>query len=89
MVLGVHTPEMNHEKSAANGRAAAKKEGLEFPIAIDRDKAAWNAWANWRWPSVYLIDTEGYLRRWWYGELNWKGAGTQKVFAKHIDQLLG
>lgn len=40
------------------------------------------------WPSVYLIDKQGQLRYWWYGELNWKGAGGQKTMAKRIEELL-
>ena len=88
MVLGVHTPEVSREKKFSNVQADAKQKGLDFPIAMDGDHAAWKAWANRMWPSVYLIDKEGYIVRWWYGELNWQGAGAQKVFSQHIEQLL-
>ena len=40
------------------------------------------------WPSVYLIDKQGRIRYWWYGELNWKGAGGQKIMAQRIEELL-
>jgi hypothetical protein len=30
--------------------------------------------ANRWWPSVYLVDKRGYVRYWWCGEMNWKGA---------------
>lgn len=88
-MLGVHTPEIGREKKVENVRADAQSQGLTFPIAVDGDHAAWNAWANRMWPSVYLIDKEGYICRWWYGELNWEGAGAQNIFSKHIEQLLG
>ena len=55
---------------------------------IDNQKKNWNAWGNSMWPSVYLIDKQGRLRYWWYGELNWKGAGGQKIMAARIDDLL-
>ena len=40
------------------------------------------------WPSVYLIDKNGYVRYWWYGELDWKGAGGQKIMGRRIAELL-
>jgi hypothetical protein len=40
------------------------------------------------WPSVYLIDKEGYVRAWWYGELDWQGAGGQTILSQRIDELL-
>ena len=55
---------------------------------IDNDMANWNAWGNSMWPSVYLIDRRGYLRYWWYGELNWKGAQGEKMMRQRIQELL-
>jgi hypothetical protein len=40
------------------------------------------------WPSVYLIDKKGRVRYWWYGELNWKEAGGQRIMAAKIEELL-
>ena len=40
------------------------------------------------WPSVYLIDKKGRLRYWWYGELNWNGAGGQNTMGQKIEELL-
>lgn len=89
MVLGVHTPETGREKVVSNVRSDAKEQELTFPIVVDGDHAAWKAWGNRMWPSVYLINRDGYIVRWWYGELNWEGAGAQNIFAEHIDKLLG
>lgn len=61
---------------------------LGFPVAVDNDLQYWNAWGNSMWPSVYLIDKQGYLRYWWYGELNWDGAGGQNLMAQRIEELL-
>ena len=55
---------------------------------MDNGRHNWNAWANRMWPSVYLIDKNGNVRYWWYGELNWKGAGRQKFMAQKIEELL-
>jgi len=61
---------------------------MRYPILVDLDKKNWNAWGNSMWPTVYLIDKKGYVRSWWQGELNWKGAGGQKIMANRIAELL-
>jgi hypothetical protein len=37
---------------------------------------------------VYIIDKRGRVRYWWYGELDWQGAGNQKNARRQIEQLL-
>jgi thiol-disulfide isomerase/thioredoxin len=61
-VIGVHTPEFPFERPARNVERAALARGLRFPIGLDNDYAAWNAYANEYWPSQYLIDGEGHIR---------------------------
>ncbi len=61
---------------------------MQYPIIVDNDKKNWSTWGNTMWPTVYLIDKQGYVRTWWMGELNWKGAGMQKVMKQHIRTLL-
>ena len=61
---------------------------MRFPIVVDDEEENWNAWGNSMWPSVYIIDKEGYARFWWYGELNWQDAGGQETLKRRIKQLL-
>jgi hypothetical protein len=61
---------------------------MEYPIAIDNDSLAWNSWANNIWPSIYLIDKNGFVRYWWYGELNYQGAESEKLLRKRIQELI-
>jgi peroxiredoxin len=88
-MVGVHTPETQQERKTASVIAKAKEAEFDFPIVVDNDKKNWTAWGNSMWPSVYLIDKRGRLRYWWYGELNWKEAGGQKLMAKKIEELVG
>lgn len=88
MIVGVHTPETAAERVPSSVREKAKEEGFDYPIAIDNDKRIWDNWGNSMWPSVYLIDKKGRLRYWWYGELNWNGAGGQLTMAEKIKELL-
>ncbi|NUQ62173.1 MAG: redoxin domain-containing protein [Pirellulales bacterium] len=88
VVLGIHTPEGSSEHELDNVRRAAAESGLTFPILLDNEKLNWNAWGNSMWPSVYLIDQQGYVRYWWYGELNWQGAEGEKLLRKRIEEML-
>ncbi len=87
-IIGVHTPEGAHEHDVARVRAKTAEANLTFPVLVDNKKQNWNAWGNSMWPSVYLIDKRGRIRYWWFGELNWQGAGGQRTMAKRIEELL-
>lgn len=67
-IIGVHAPEFSFEKIPKNVEAAAKKAGLEYPIALDNDFATWAAYENQFWPATYLIDVDGNVRRYHAGE---------------------
>ncbi|BBO32566.1 redoxin domain-containing protein [Lacipirellula parvula] len=87
-LIGIHTPETKTEEDNAKLKASLMKNELKFPVAVDKEKAMWKAWYNGIWPSVYIIDKQGRVRYWWYGELDWKGAGNQKVARQQIEKLL-
>lgn len=88
VVVGIQTPETQRERNFDSVRAAADERGLEFPIAVDLDSSSWNAWGNTMWPCVYVVDQQGYVRRWWAGELNWKGATADAMIEEAVDDLL-
>lgn len=87
-IIGIHTPETKTEEDNRLLESSLQKNGLKFPVAVDKQKAMWKAWYNGIWPSVYIIDKQGRLRYWWYGELDWQGAGNQKVARQQIEKLL-
>lgn len=87
-IIGIHRPETAGEHVIETVRAKASEAGLTHPIAIDNDSANWNAWANRVWPSVYLIDKQGFVRDWWYGELDWQGAEGERTLRDNIEKLL-
>ncbi len=65
-VIGVHTPEFDFEHDASNVRAAIKRLGITYPVAMDNDYGTWDAWGNNSWPAEYLIDAMGNVR---YGSI--------------------
>lgn len=87
-IIGIQTPETAAERSFDNLRHQVIERKIEYPVAFDAAAENWKAWGNDVWPSVYLIDKQGRVRNWWYGELNWMGATGEKFFSKRIKALL-
>lgn len=82
VVIGVHTPEFEFEKTVENVRRAAKDLRVDFPIAVDSDGAIWRAFRNQYWPALYFIDAQGRIRHHHFGE------GEYERSEKIIQQLL-
>lgn len=87
-IIGIHRPEFEHDRDPAAILQASKEAGIAYPIAVDNQSQNWDAWVNTMWPSVYLIDKNGYVRSWWYGELTWQGATGDQQMADHIQTLI-
>jgi len=62
VIVGVHTPEFAFEHDLGNVRAAVKRLGVRYPVALDNDYGTWNAYGNNYWPADYLVDQEGHVR---------------------------
>ena len=41
---------------------ALRDDELEYPVGLDNDFVAWNAYRNRYWPTMYLIDGAGQIR---------------------------
>ncbi len=86
-VVGIHRPETKAEYDLERVKAKIKEQGITYPVAVDNESTNWDAWANHTWPSVYLIDKQGFVRYWWYGELNWQGIQGERWFRQHIEEI--
>jgi thiol-disulfide isomerase/thioredoxin len=67
-VIGVHTPEFDHEKVRDNVAAKIREFGIEHPVMLDNDFSYWRAMGNRYWPAFYLIDRRGEVRGQFVGE---------------------
>jgi thiol-disulfide isomerase/thioredoxin len=83
VIVGVHSPEFDFEKVPANVAAAVTRLGVTWPVAIDSQMATWNAYRNQFWPAEYLLDQQGRIAYWSYGE------GDYDKTAAAVAQLLG
>lgn len=88
VIIGIQTPETTSERDLGRVSAAVKKDGMEYPVLLDLDSSNWKNWSNTMWPTVYLIDKQGFIRRWWQGEMNWQGTPGEKQMRQTIEQLL-
>lgn len=68
VIVGVHSPEFEFEKSVANIRQAIKHYDVTWPVAVDSNMATWNAYGNQYWPAEYFVDKAGKLRHSHFGE---------------------
>ena len=88
VVIGIQTPETAAERIAEKVTAAANREGIEYPLLLDLKSSNWKTWNNTMWPTIYLVDRKGFLRRWWQGELNWQGGNGEQQMRATIEKLL-
>jgi peroxiredoxin len=88
VVIGIQTPETSSERDPDRVARAAKEQTIRYPILMDPASKNWQAWGNTMWPTVYLIDREGYIRTWWQGEMNWQGKEGEKQMRGNIETLL-
>jgi thiol-disulfide isomerase/thioredoxin len=82
-IVGVHSPEFAFEREEANVRENASELGIEYPIALDNGFGTWSAWNNQYWPAKYLVDREGHVRYYHFGE------GEYAETEEAIRELLG
>jgi cytochrome c biogenesis protein CcdA/thiol-disulfide isomerase/thioredoxin len=68
VIIGVHSPEFEFEKSENNVRRALSDFQIEYPVVQDNNFSTWRAYNNRYWPAKYLIDKEGYIRYTHFGE---------------------
>lgn len=87
VVLGVHTPEFEHEKDRSQVVAKATEFGLRHPVMIDNDFSFWKAMNTRYWPTFYVIDKTGQVRAKYIGEVH-DGDRTAQSIERQIGRLL-
>jgi hypothetical protein len=83
-IVGIHTPEFEHEKRRAGVTARIREFGIRHPVMLDNDFAYWRALGNRYWPAFYVVDGEGRIRGVFAGETH---AGDAR--ARRIEALIG
>ncbi|MER5858918.1 NHL domain-containing thioredoxin family protein [Streptomyces sp900105245] len=61
VVVGVHSPKFAHEAEHRAVVDAVERYGVEHPVLDDPDLATWKQYAVRAWPTLVVIDPEGYV----------------------------
>ena len=61
VVIGVHTAKFDNEKDPKSIEKAMQRYELNHPVLNDADRKIWTAYNVQAWPSVGIIDPEGYF----------------------------
>ncbi|KTD40366.1 cytochrome c biogenesis protein DipZ [Legionella parisiensis] len=83
VIIGIHTPEFDFEKNLDNVKAAVKRYGILYPVALDNQFITWRNYKNHYWPAHYLINKKGDVVYRRFGE------GEYEVMENNIRFLLG
>jgi thiol-disulfide isomerase/thioredoxin len=78
-VIGVHSAKFDNEKEAENIRQAVLRYDVEHPVIVDSNFHVWRQYAVRAWPTLIVIDPEGYVISTVSGEGN----------REALDQLIG
>jgi thiol-disulfide isomerase/thioredoxin len=84
VVIGIHSAKFDAEKTSENIRKAILRYEIAHPVVNDANLKIWQAYAVNSWPTLYLIDPEGYV----VGRGSGEGLGQalDNLIAKQIDK---
>ncbi|MCQ4083190.1 redoxin domain-containing protein [Streptomyces sp. RB6PN25] len=61
VIIGVHSPKFVHEADHAAVVDAVERYGVHHPVLDDPELATWKQYAVRAWPTLVVIDPEGYV----------------------------
>lgn len=82
VVIGVHSAKFDNEKETGNIRKAILRYEIAHPVVNDAEMIIWRKFAVRAWPTLALIDPEGYYCGYTSGE------GNRELLEKVIDRLI-
>ncbi len=81
-IIGVHSPKFAHEGSDAAVGAAVERYEVPHAVISDPDMAIWRQYAIKAWPTLVLVDPQGYVVAQAAGE------GQVSGLARIVDELI-
>ena len=61
VTVGVHSPKFVHEADRDALAAAIERYGVQHPVLDDPDLETWRQYAVRAWPTLVVVDPEGYV----------------------------
>ncbi|MDT0451374.1 NHL domain-containing thioredoxin family protein [Streptomyces hesseae] len=81
VIIGVHSPKFVHEADHQAVVDAVERYGVHHPVLDDPELATWKQYAVRAWPTLVVIDPEGYVVAQHAGE------GHAHALAKLVEEL--
>ena len=82
VVVGVHSGKFIAERETARIADAARRLGVRHPVVNDRQFRIWRSYAVRAWPTIVVIDPEGYVLGMHAGEF------TTEMVAPTLEQII-
>ena len=82
VVIGVHSAKFTNEKDSDNIRQAILRYGIKHPVVNDSEFRIWRSYSVRSWPTLVLINPEGYIA----GAVS--GEGNYEVLDKVISAII-
>lgn len=85
VVIGVHSPKFVHEADPVALAAAVERYEVHHPVLDDPDLVTWQAYTARAWPTLVVIDPEGYIVAQMAGEGHAHAVGSlvRELVAEH------
>ncbi|MFM6850783.1 MAG: NHL domain-containing thioredoxin family protein [Terrabacter sp.] len=83
-IIGVHSPKFEHEADADALAAAVERYAVHHPVLDDPELVTWRAYAARAWPTLVVVDPEGYVVASMSGEGH--GPGLASLVAELIEE---
>ena len=61
VTVGVHSPKFEHEADPVALAAAVDRYDIKHPVLDDPELTTWQAYTARAWPTLVVIDPEGYI----------------------------
>jgi len=62
VALGVHSPKFPFSEAPSRVRKETLRLGVSLPVVVDGSLMVWSRYECRSWPTILLIDADGYLR---------------------------
>ena len=85
VTIGVHSPKFEHEAKEEALVAAVERYEINHPVLDDPNLETWQAYTARAWPTLIVIDPEGYIVAHLAGEGHANGLGVliEELIAEH------
>jgi thiol-disulfide isomerase/thioredoxin/DNA-binding beta-propeller fold protein YncE len=82
VTIGVHSPKFEHEKDPQALAAAVERYGVSHPVLDDPTLRMWQEYTAKAWPTLTVIDPEGYV------VASMAGEGHSEGLSRLFDELI-